>query len=151
MTDQIDRQEYNRKLIEEFRANRGVAGGPFAERPMLLLTTTGARTGQRRTTPMMYIPDGEASDGGLPDCLLVIPSNIGAPRHPDWYYNLVAHPDVTVEVGAETFEARSAPAEGAEYERLWADVVRQYPFFAEHQTKTTRRIPVVILTRQRNG
>jgi deazaflavin-dependent oxidoreductase (nitroreductase family) len=118
---------------------------------LLLLTTTGARTGQRRTTPMMYIPDGEASEGGLPDRLLVIPSNIGAPRHPDWYHNLVVHPDVTVEVGDETFEARAVPAEGAEYERLWASVVAQYPFFAEHQEKTTRRIPVVVLTRQPAG
>ncbi|TME01188.1 MAG: nitroreductase family deazaflavin-dependent oxidoreductase, partial [Chloroflexi bacterium] len=90
-----DQNDYNRQLIEDFRANRGKNGGPFAGRPLLLLTTTGAKSGQRRTTPMMFIPDG--------DRLLVIASNVGAPAHPDWYRNLVAHPDVTVEVGAETF------------------------------------------------
>src|SRR5438105_15275085 len=96
MTDQND---YNRKLIKEFRENRSKAGGQFAGRPLLLLTTTGAKSGQRRTTPMMYI----AEPGG--DRLLVIASNTGAPAHPAWYHNLVAHPDVTVEVGTEIFDA----------------------------------------------
>ena len=137
MTDQI---EYNRRLIEEFRANRGVSGGPFDGRPLLLLTTTGARSGQPRIAPMMYIPDG--------DRLLVIASNIGAPTHPNWYHNLVAHPDVTVEVGTETFDATAVVIEGAERQRLWARIVEMYPFFAEHQAKTTRQIPVIALERR---
>src|SRR4249919_3980283 len=106
-----DQNDYNRQLIEDFRANRGKSGGPFAGRPLLLLSTTGAKSGQRRTTPMMYIPDG--------DRLLVIASNVGAPAHPDWYRNLVAHPDVTVEVGTETFDATAVVTQGAERDRLW--------------------------------
>jgi deazaflavin-dependent oxidoreductase (nitroreductase family) len=135
-----DQHEYNRKLIEDFRANRGMPGGPMEGRPLLLLTTTGAKSGQPRTTPMMYVPEG--------DRLLIIPSNMGAPRHPDWFHNLVAHPNVTVEVGTETYEATAIVVEGAEYQRLWDLIVGQYPFFTEHQAKTERRIPVVALERQ---
>ena len=135
-----DRNDYNRQLIEEFRTNRGKTGGPFEGRPLLLLTTTGAKSGARRTTPMMYIPDGER--------LLVIASNIGAPAHPAWYHNLVAHPDVTVEVGTETFEATAIVIEGTERDRLWSRIVASYPFFADHQAKTTRQIPVIALSRR---
>ena len=135
-----DQNDYNRQLIEDFRANRGKNGGPFAGRPLLLLTTTGAKSGQRRTTPMMFIPDG--------DRLLVIASNVGAPAHPDWYRNLVAHPDVTVEVGAETFDATAVVTQGAERDRLWTRVVELYPFFTGHQAKTTRQIPVIALSRR---
>lgn len=134
MTGQND---YNRQLIEEFRTNR--SKGLVEDRPRLLLTTIGARSGQSRTTPMMYILDDER--------LLVIASNAGAPTHPDWYRNLVAHPKVTVEYKAETFEATSVVMEGAERERLWSRIVEQHPFFAEHQTKTTRQIPVIALER----
>ncbi len=137
MTDQND---YNRRLIEEFRAKRGEPGGPLEGRALLLLTTTGAKSGQRRTTPMMYIPDG--------DRLLVIASNIGAPAHPAWYHNLVAHPEVTVEVGNDTFDATAVVTEGLERERLWARVVDLYPFFVEHQAKTARQIPVIALERR---
>ncbi len=136
MTDQND---YNRQLIEEFRANRNKTGGPFEGRPLLLLTTTGAKSGERRTTPMMYVPDG--------DRLLVIASNIGAPIHPDWYHNLVAHPEVTIEVGTETFDAIAVVTQGQERHRLWSRIVELYPFFAEHQAKTTRQIPVIALSR----
>jgi len=136
-----DQNDYNRQLIEDFRANRGKNGGPFAGRPLLLLTTTGAKSGQRRTTPMMFIPDG--------DRLLVIASNVGAPAHPDWYRNLVAHPDVTVEVGAETFDATAVVTQGAERDRLWTRVVELYPFFTGHQAKTTRQIPVIALSRRK--
>ena len=136
MTDQ---NTYNRQLIEEFRANRGKSGGPMEGRPLLLLTTTGAKSSQLRTTPMMYIPDG--------DRLLVIASNAGAPTHPDWYRNLVAHPEVTVEVGNETFKAIATVAEGLERQRLWSRVVELYPFFADHQAKTSRQIPVIVLRR----
>ena len=135
-----DQNTYNRQLIEEFRANRGKSGGPMEGRPLLLLTTTGAKSGQLRTTPMMYIPDG--------DRLLVIASNAGAPVHPDWYRNLVAHPEVTVEVGNEIFEAIAIVAEGQERQRLWTRVVELYPFFTDHQAKVTRQIPVIVLERR---
>jgi len=137
MTDQ---NTYNRQLIEEFRANRGKSGGPMEGRPLLLLTTTGAKSSQLRTTPMMYIPDG--------DRLLVIASNAGAPIHPDWYRNLVAYPEVTVEVGNEIFEAIAIVTEGPERQRLWTRVVELYPFFADHQAKVTRQIPVIVLERR---
>ena len=135
MTDQND---FNRQVIEEFRAKR--SKGQVEDRPRLLLTTRGAKSGQLRTTPMMYIPDG--------DRLLVIASNNGAPTHPDWYRNLVAHSTVTVEFKNETFDATAIVMEGAERERLWNMVVEQYPFFTEHQTKTTRQIPLIALERQ---
>jgi deazaflavin-dependent oxidoreductase (nitroreductase family) len=134
-----DPNDYNRRLIEEFRANRGKADGPMSGRPLLLLTTIGAKSGQRRTTPMMYVRVG--------DRLLVIASNIGAPTHPDWYRNLVAHPDVSIEIGAESFDATAVVTEGPEREELWTRIVEQYPFFAEHQAKTTRQIPVIALER----
>lgn len=131
-------EEYNRRLIEEFRAGRVEPGGPLEGRPMLLLTTTGAKTGRRHTTPLMYVLDGGR--------LLVIASNAGAPRHPDWYRNLSADPGVTVEVGAETYEATAAELEGEERERVWGEIVASYPFFAEHEEKAApRRIPVVAL------
>ncbi len=136
----FDQNTYNRQLIEEFRANRGKSGGPMEGRPLLLLTTTGAKSGQLRTTPMMYIPDG--------DRLLVIASNAGAPVHPDWYRNLVAYPEVTVEVGNEIFEAIAIVTEGPERQRLWTRVVELYPFFADHQAKVTRQIPVIVLERR---
>lgn len=137
MTDQ---NAYNRQLIEEFRAHRGKSGGPMEGRPLLLLTTTGAKSGQLRTTPVMYIPDG--------DHLLVIASNAGAATHPDWYRNLLSHPEVTVEVGNETFKAIAAVAEGSERQRLWTRVVELYPFFVDHESKTTRQIPVIVLRRK---
>jgi deazaflavin-dependent oxidoreductase (nitroreductase family) len=130
-----DIHAYNTKLIQEFRAG----GGPPAGRPLLLLTTTGARTGQARTTPMMFIADGER--------LLVIASNSGAPSHPDWYRNLLAHPEVTVESGAETYPATAIPLQGEERDRRFARIVEDFPFFADHQAKITRTIPVVALVR----
>jgi len=133
----IDYNDYNRQLIEEFRANRSKFEGP-GSRPLLLLTTTGAKSGQHHTTPMMYIPNG--------DRLLVIASNIGAPKHPDWYHNLVAHPEVTVEVGTQTYNATAIVTQGAERQQLWTWIVEQHPFFADHQAKTTRQIPVIALT-----
>jgi len=134
-----DQNAYNRQLIEEFRADRDKGGGAMKGRPLLLLTTTGAKSGQLRTKPMMFIPDG--------DRLLVIASNAGAPTHPDWYRNLVAHPEVTVEVGNETFKAIATVTEGLERQRLWSRVVELYPFFADHQAKTSRQIPVIVLRR----
>jgi len=128
-------REINRKTIEEFRAN----GRALPGRPLLLLTTTGARTGQRRTTPMMYV----RLDGRL----LVIASNAGAPTHPDWYRNLVADPAVTVEAEGEEYAATARPASGADRDDLFARIVSQFPFFADHQKGIERTIPVVELAR----
>ena len=132
--------DYNRHLIEEFRANGGKVSGQFEHTPLLLLTTVGAKSGQCRTTPLGYMPEG--------DRLIVIASSGGAPTHPDWYHNLVAHPQVTVEVGTETFDAIAVVAEDEERDRLWTKGVALYPSLAEHQAKTTRQIPVIALSRQ---
>jgi deazaflavin-dependent oxidoreductase (nitroreductase family) len=126
---------HNRKVIEDFRAHGGAPEG----RPLLLLTTIGARSGIMRTTPMMFIPAA--------DRLLVVASNAGAPRHPDWYHNLVAHPDVSVEVTGESFPATAVVLDGEERDRVFAEIVAKYPFFADHQAKVRRTIPVVALTR----
>jgi deazaflavin-dependent oxidoreductase (nitroreductase family) len=134
MTNQND---FNQRIIAEFHANGGTVGGPFAGAPMLLLTTTGARSGEQRTTPLVYLPDG--------DRLVVIASKGGAPTHPAWYHNLVAHPDVTVEVGSEMLPVRAAVLSGEERDRLYARQAALRPAFAEYQAKTTRRIPVVAL------
>lgn len=136
MTEQ---QAYNQQLIEQFRATRGSQDWPFAGRPLLLLTATGAKSGQQRTTPMMYVPDG--------DTWLVIASNAGAARHPDWYHNLMAHPEVTVEIGDETIPATASLISGDERAPIWKQIVASYPFFAEHQAQTTREIPVFRLRR----
>ena len=135
--DVTDLSEINRRTIEQFRAG-GEITGMHRDR-LLLLTTTGRRTGERRTTPMMFHPDG--------DRLLLIASNMGAPRHPDWYRNLEADPHVTVEVGDETYDATAVPATGEEHERLWSILTASYPFFTDHQAKTDRIIPVVVVTR----
>ena len=140
MTDwRSDPNGFNEAVIREFRANGGVVRGALADMQLLLLTTTGARSGQPHTTPMTYVLDG--------DRVLVIASNAGAVRHPDWYVNLVANPAVTVELPDETFQTRAVVAEGAEYDRLWAQIVAQMPFFTDHQAQISRKIPVVILER----
>ena len=126
-------QEINRKLIVEFRAN----GRELPGRPILLLTTVGARTGQPRTTPMMFV----RLDGRL----LLIASNAGAPKHPDWYRNLVANPAVTVEAEGREYAATARPLTD-DRDELFARIVAQYPFFAEHQNGIERTIPVVELT-----
>ena len=128
---------WNRKIIEEFRANGGQVGGQFEGSPLLLLHTTGARTGQERVSPVMYRVDG--------DRLVVFASKAGMPTNPDWYHNLVAHPDVDAEVGTETRPLRARVAEGDERERIWSAQKREYPGFADYETKTSREIPVVIL------
>jgi len=133
----MDIQETNRRVIEQFRAG-GPIEGMHRER-LLLLTTTGARTGQQRTTPMMFHADG--------DRLLVVASNVGAPRHPDWYLNLAANPRVGVEVGDQRYDAVASTATGDERDRLWSTLLEHHPFFARHQQQTDREIPVVVLTR----
>ena len=136
-----DMNDWNRQTIEAFRANKGKVGGMWEGRPLLLLTTTGAKSGQRRTTPTMYLPDG--------DRLLVFASKGGAPTNPDWYHNLLAHPQVTVEVGSETYEATAIVLTGEERDRLFAKHAALYPQFAEYQAKTTRKIPVIALERRK--
>ena len=132
--------DYNRQIIEEFRANEGKVGGPLEGVPLLLLITTGAKSGEQRINPLAYHTDGER--------LVVIATKNGAPTNPDWYHNLVAHPDVSVEVGTESFEARATVVEGGERDELYAKRVAVMPGFAEYQAMTTRTIPVVVLTRK---
>jgi deazaflavin-dependent oxidoreductase (nitroreductase family) len=131
--------EFNQALIEEFRANGGKVTGQFAKAPLLLLTTIGARTGQPRTTPVVYTRDG--------DQLVIIASKGGAPTHPDWYHNLVANPEATVELGGERFAAQASVPEGEERQRLFDQMAAKMPNFAEYQRNTTRLIPVVVLER----
>jgi deazaflavin-dependent oxidoreductase (nitroreductase family) len=133
------RSERNRTIIEEFRANGGRVSGQFGDTPLLLLTTTGAKSGQKRINPVAYLADGSR--------LLVFAANAGRPTHPDWYHNLVTHPDVTVEVGTERFAARAIALSGEERDRLYATQATLDPRFAEFQKKTTRTIPVVALLR----
>ena len=133
----MDVKAINRKVIEQFRAGAEIEG--MHRDRLVLLTTTGAKSGRPHTTPMMFHRDG--------DRLLVMASDAGSPRVPDWYRNLVADPHVAVEIGDECYRALAVPAEGAERERLWAIVTENYPFFADHQVKAGRTIPVVVLTR----
>ena len=129
--------DWNTRIIEEFRANGGKVGGQFAGAPLLLLHTTGAKTGQARVNPMMYLADGEDH--------VVFASKAGAPTNPDWYHNLVANPRASIEVGDQTFNVVARVAEGETRERLWSRQKELYPGFADYEAKTTRQIPVVIL------
>lgn len=129
--------EWNVKIIEEFRANDGKVGGPFEGAPLVLLTTTGAKSGKARTNPMMYLPEGER--------VFVFASKAGAPDNPDWYHNLKKHPTVTVEQGDRTYEAEAVEITGAERDRVYAEQASRYPGFAEYAEKTDRIIPVIEL------
>jgi deazaflavin-dependent oxidoreductase (nitroreductase family) len=130
---------WNGKIIEEFRANEGQVGGDFEGAPLLLLHTTGARSGTERINPLMYLVDG--------DRLVVFASKGGAPTNPDWYYNVQANPDASVEVGADRFPVLARVATGEERDELYAEQARRYPQFGEYQAGTDRTIPVVILER----
>ncbi|MCX5091185.1 nitroreductase/quinone reductase family protein [Streptomyces sp. NBC_00365] len=129
---------FNQQVIDEFRAHHGKVGGYFEGARLLLLTTTGARTKTPHTTPVGYYPDGG-------DRVIVIASAGGAPQHPDWYRNLVAHPRVRVESGVFTYDAQAVVLEGAERDRLFARAVEADQGWAEYQAKTDRVIPVVAL------
>ncbi len=133
---QVD--DWNRKIIEEFRANGGKVGGNFAGAPLLLLRTTGARSGETRINPVMYQDLGEGR-------VAVFATKGGAPTNPDWYHNLVANPDVTAEIGTDTRSFRARTVTSEEREPIWSKQKRDYPGFAEYERKTARRIPVVIL------
>ena len=131
--------DFNRTIIEEFRANEGRVGGRFEGGTLLLLHSTGAKSGRPRINPLAYVNDG--------DRLVIIASKGGAPTNPDWYYNLLAHPNASVEVGTEQFDVEAHPAEEPERTRLYAKMVARMPGFADYERKTTRVIPVVVLTR----
>jgi deazaflavin-dependent oxidoreductase (nitroreductase family) len=131
--------DWNNGIIAEFRANDGRLGGQFEGGPILLLHTTGAKSGANRVSPMMYL-DHEGH-------LYVFASKAGADSHPDWYRNLSANPEVRVELGTEIFDAVAAPLESTERDRIYAIQVERAPGFGEYQEKTTRIIPVVELVR----
>ncbi len=129
--------DWNKGIIEEFRANGGKVGGQFEGAPLLLLHSTGAKSGQAWVNPIMYLADG--------DNFVVFASKAGAPTSPDWYHNLIANPRASVEVGEATVNVVAKVAEGDTRERLWSTQKELYPGFAEYEAKTTRLIPVVVL------
>ncbi len=128
---------FNHRIITEFRQNNGTVGGPFAGAPLLLLHTTGARSGKPRVNPMMYLPDG--------DRYLVFASKAGSDSNPDWYWNLRANPDAQIEVGDRTVDVRAVELEGAERDEKYRAQAERHPGFAEYQRKTDRIIPVIAL------
>ena len=130
--------DWNAPVIEEFRANGGKLGGNFEGAPMLLLHTTGAKSGRERVNPMMY---QDLGDGRV----AVFASKAGMDTNPDWYHNLVANPDVTAEIGTETRDFVAHTATAAEREPIWTKQKHDYPGFADYEKKTTRQIPVVLL------
>jgi deazaflavin-dependent oxidoreductase (nitroreductase family) len=133
-------REFNDKLIEEFRANGGkVLSGPFVGAPLLLLTTTGAKSGRSTTTPLVYTRDGAR--------IVIIASKAGAPKHPAWYHNLKAHPTPTIELGKEKFQAKAIITTDPERKRLFDAQAKAMPAFADYQKATTRQIPVIVLER----
>lgn len=131
--------DWNKKVIEEFRANEGKVGGNFAKMKLLLLHTTGAKSGLERINPLACMADGER--------FVIIASKGGAPTHPDWYYNIVANPSVSVEVGTEQFEAKATVVKEPERTELYNKMASINPFFEEYRQKATRVIPVIVLTR----
>jgi len=133
----VDLKQRNKLVIEQFRAG-GPVEGMHRER-LVLLTTMGRKSGAERATPMMFHRDG--------DRVLVMASNAGAQAHPDWYLNVVANPHVRVEIGDERYDAIATPTEGDERERLWTEIKENYPFFADHEVRAKREIPVVAIER----
>lgn len=134
-----DMNDFNAQIIAEFRANHGVVGGPFEGAPLLLLHSTGAKSGQERVSPVMFLADGER--------WLVFASKAGAPDNPDWYHNLLANPEASIEVGDDTVAVVATELTGDERTEKYAKQAALFPGFAEYQAKTTRVIPVVALAR----
>lgn len=132
--------DFNQAIIEEFRANGGAVGGGFAGAPVVLLTTTGAKSGKTRVNPLVALLEG--------DRLYVFASKAGADSNPDWYYNLLAHPVVGVEFGADRFDADAMPVTGPERDRLYAAQVATMPGFGDYERATERVIPVIELRRR---
>jgi deazaflavin-dependent oxidoreductase (nitroreductase family) len=137
MSNKIDWNARNRDVITEFRANGGKVGD--GTNKLILLTTTGAKSGLLRINPLNYSIDG--------DRIILIASKGAAPTNPDWYHNLVAHPEATIEIGTEQFQVRASIAQGQERQRLYDQQAALMPFFAKYQQQTTRQIPVIILER----
>jgi deazaflavin-dependent oxidoreductase (nitroreductase family) len=137
MMSELD--DFNQGVIKEFRANQGKVGGQMAGMPVLLLTTTGAKTGRSLTRPLVYTRDG--------DRIVIIASFAGNPHNPPWYHNLVKNPIATVELGAEKFQVRAAVTSGEERQRLFDRQAEQMAIFKDYQKKTSRQIPVLTLTR----
>jgi deazaflavin-dependent oxidoreductase (nitroreductase family) len=136
----MDYEAFTQQLIADMRAHAGqITTGPMAGRPLMLLTTRGARTGQERTAIVTYTRDG--------DRYVIAASKSGAPTNPAWFYNLQANPVVSVEAGGETFMARATVARGAERDRLWDQHAAERPEFREYPSKTDRVIPVILLDR----
>jgi deazaflavin-dependent oxidoreductase (nitroreductase family) len=133
-------KQFNQNLITEFRTNGGkVLSGPFVNAPLLLLTTTGAKSGRPFTTPLVYTKDG--------DRIVIIASKGGFPTNPAWYHNLKAHPTTTLEVGKEKFQAKATITKDPERKRLFDAQAKLMPAFNEYQKNTTRQIPVIVLER----
>jgi deazaflavin-dependent oxidoreductase (nitroreductase family) len=133
-----DGDDFNEKVIKEFRANDGKVGGPFEGAPVVLVHHTGAKSGTERVNPLMYQQVG--------DSIAIFASKGGAPGNPDWYYNLAAHPDTTIEVGTSTVNVRARVADPAERDSIWSKQKETYPQFAEYETNAApRQIPVVLL------
>ena len=139
MMDKTELDDWNGRVIAEFRANEGRVGGQFEGANMILVHNFGAKSGTERVSPMVYFPDG--------DRFLIIASAAGSPRNPDWYHNLKAHPEVTVEVGTETIPVVVEELPPAERDEKWAQITAVAPGFAEYQKQTSRTIPVLALTR----
>jgi deazaflavin-dependent oxidoreductase (nitroreductase family) len=132
--------DFNQRIIEEFRANDGRLGGPLAGTPILLLHHIGAKSGIARITPLAYRPHGEGR-------YVIVASNGGRPTHPGWYHNLRAHPTVAVELAIETFTARAEELKGADRDTLWPQLVAASPALRDYRAKTARQIPMFMLTR----
>ena len=139
MSDTFDEKAFHARRVAEYRANGGKLNPPLDDAPVLILTTTGTRSGRPRSTPLTYSTDG--------DHLIIVAAKGGAPTNPDWYHNLVAHPEVTVEVGPETFRARATVSTEPERARLFNQHTAARPNFLEFQNRTTRQLPVIVLER----
>ena len=129
--------DWNQQIIDEFRANAGTVGGPFQGAPLLILHSTGAKSGQERVIPLVYRQEGDA--------LVIFASKGGAPTNPDWLHNLRAHPQASIEVGTDKKQVVAREAQGEERDRIWEAHKQQFPNFAEYEAKTDRVIPVVVL------
>jgi deazaflavin-dependent oxidoreductase (nitroreductase family) len=133
-------RDFNRSLIKDLREHGGKAtSGPFMGRDLMIVTTKGAKSGENRENPVVFTRDG--------DKYVIVASKGGAPTNPNWYHNLLAHPEVTLEVGDEKFKAHARPADDDQYERLYQNHAKTMPAFNEYRQRTTRKIPVVILER----
>jgi deazaflavin-dependent oxidoreductase (nitroreductase family) len=133
-------QDFNRNLVKDLREHGGKAtSGPFVGRDLVIITTKGAKSGEVRENPLVYTRDG--------DKYVIVASKGGAPTHPSWYHNIVAHPDITLEILGEKFKARAQVADGEEYERLYQQHAAINPMFHDYRKKTSRKIPVIVLER----